>query len=185
MKNAAKLIMNNLPLVQVAIKKLAEKDVLVGVPQDTTARKEAEPQGMNNATLAYIHDNGSPAAHIPARPFMRPGVETAKDKIKDRFKRAAKDALAGNATQDEHLIKCGLAVQSSIRAAINSGIPPPLADSTLRGRIRARKAIKGAKAELESRAAGNEAGVDLAKPLVATAQMRNSITFVIRKKKRK
>ena len=180
MKNAAKLVLNKLPQLRAAVSKLGKLDVLVGVPSDDPTRKDDGP--MNNATLAYIHDNGSAAANIPARPFMKPGVENAKDGIVRNFKAAGKDALHGGNGMEVSLNRAGLLTQSSIRAVINAGIGPALADSTLKGRIRSRRAIKGAEAELASRAEGNAPGIDLAKPLVMTGQLRNSINYVVRKK---
>jgi len=52
----------------------------------------------------------------------------------------------------------------------------------LLGRIEANRAATGAGDELSRRQSGGGAGVDLAKPLVATGQLRNSITFVIRER---
>lgn len=177
MKNAARMVINKLPQLKGAISKLAKRDVLVGVPQADTERKD--PGAMTNATLAYIHDNGSPGSNIPARPFMHPGILAAKPGITGQFKAAARGALEGKDIEPS-LNKAGLVAQTSIKGIINAGIEPALADSTLRGRIRNRTSIKGAEAELAHRAGGGEAGMDLAKPLVATGQLRNSITYVVR-----
>lgn len=150
-----------------ALGKLSSQEVLVGVPNDTTTRKADEEDGekppMNNATLAYIHDNGSAAANIPARPFMVPGIQEAKPKMVEYFKDAGKSVLVREAESiDKELHKVGLTAQSAIRAKINEGPPPALADSTLAARAR-----KGRKSK---------------KPLVDTGQLRNSINYVIRKK---
>ena len=182
MKNAARLLINKLPHLRSAVSQLAKRDVLVGVPSEETERKESdEKQPMTNATLAYIHDNGSPAGNIPARPFMQPGIEAAKPKLTAQFKSAAQGALSGGDVELS-LNRAGLVAQASIRNEINQGIGPALADSTLRARIRNRTSIKGAKAELERRAETGISGTDLAKPLIATAQLRNSIHYVIRSK---
>lgn len=176
-------VTDNLPRLMKQLSKLTSADVLVGVPQETADRKEAGAREMNNATLAYIHDNGSPAANIPARPFMRPGIQAARAAVARAFAKGMKKALEGNTDAlDIALHEAGLVAQRSIRAIINQGIPPPLADSTLKARIRSGKAAKGAKAELESRAQGNEPSTVNAKPLVQTGQLRNSINYVIRKR---
>ena len=180
MKNAVKKVIDNLPRLIPRVESLTKKNLLVGVPQDETQRKEGE---MTNATLAYIHDNGSPAANIPARPFMQPGIKSVKPKLKLIYKKIALGILHGEEEAlDKGYERAGLIAQAAIRAAINEGIPPPLKDSTLRNRIRKGTAIKGAKLELEARGDGSSAGMEFAKPLVATAQMRNSINYVIRKK---
>ncbi len=182
MKNAAKLIINHLPKLKTSFAKLSSEEVLAGVPSSADPRKEKGTK-MNNATLAFIHDKGSPAANIPARPFMEPGIESCKDRVINLFKAGAKKALNGeNSEVNTTLHKVGLVAQASIRNAINEGIPPPLADSTLRARIRNKTGVKGARAELTSRNLGNPPSSELAKPLVNTAQMRNSINYVLRKK---
>ena len=183
MKNAAKKLVDKLPALKLSLAALTKHDVLVGVPSEDTPRQKGV---MNNATIAYIQDNGSPANNIPARPFMEVGIKTAQPNITDRMKKTATDNIKKqgiDADVDAGLMKVGIIAQASIRNAINEGIPPPLAASTLRARIRNKTAVKGAQMELASRGEGNDAGLALAKPLVATGQLRNSINFVIRSKK--
>jgi hypothetical protein len=183
LKNAAKKLIDKLPALKLSLAALTKHDVLVGVPQDNTIRRKGE---MNNATIAYIQDNGSPANNIPARPFMEVGIKNAQPNITDRMKKTATDIIKKqgiDADVDAGLTKVGMIAQASIRNAINEGIPPPLKAGTLKARIRNRTAVKGAQMELASRGEGNEGGTDLAKPLVATGQLRNSINFVIRSKK--
>jgi hypothetical protein len=181
-KNAASIVLNKLPGLLASMGKLSKQELLVGVPKEKTARTD-EKVSMNNATLAYIHDNGSPAQNIPARPFMRPGIEAASGQVAQRFKAAAKQAIHGETGgAKSNLNAAGLIAQSSIKAIINAGIAPALSDATLRARIRNKTAVKGAKMELASRAAGNAPGISDAKPLVATAQMRNSISYILREK---
>ncbi len=165
MKNAAKLLINNLPKMKIVFAKLAGQEVLAGVPRDETQRNSdpSEKGPMNNATLAYIHENGAPAANIPARPFMRPGVEAVKPRIVDEFKKAGKYAANGDeAGLDKSLNRVGLITQSSMRATINAGPPPPLKPSTLAARRR-----RGRTGDV---------------PLIDTGQLRNSLNYVIRKK---
>ncbi len=163
MKNAAKLVLNKLPKMKLVFAKLAGQEVLAGVPRDEAVRTSEEAGEMNNATLAYIHENGAPAANIPARPFMRPGVEDVKDKVATEFKKAAASAVQGNEAEiDKRMNRAGLIVQSSMRARINEGPPPPLKPGTIAARKRR--------------------GRTGTKPLIDTGQLRNSINYVIRKK---
>lgn len=163
---------------------LTSREVLVGVPGTTAERREDadEPQGpMNNATLAYIHEHGSPAANIPARPFVHPGIEDARDRIAANLGKAAGAALDGQQGKvTTFLDRAGLAAQNSIRAKINSGEFAPLAEATLRAR--AARGRKGAAAELASRAAGNAPSNETARPLIDSGQLRNSITYVLRRR---
>lgn len=50
--------------------------------------------GMSNAQLAYIHDNGSPARNIPARPFFEVGIREGTPEIMALARQAASQALA-------------------------------------------------------------------------------------------
>ncbi len=170
----------SLDQIQQRIRTLADLQILVGVPSDQTNRDDDE--GLTNAALAYIHDNGSPDENIPPRPFMRPGIESVQPQIRRRMAKMARsvtstsaDSMAAQATA------VGLIAKLGIQNKINEGIPPPLADSTLRQR--AAKGRKGAQEELKARREGEAPGVTLAKPLIDTAQLRNSINYVIRSRK--
>lgn len=167
---------------------LASMEVLVGFPQETTDRKDDDgPEALTNAALGYIHDNGAPEANIPARPFMIPGIKNAGPRLAAIAKSMGKQALLSSTSSrvaiEQGYHAMGLVAQASIRAVINSGIDPPLADSTLRAR--AARGRKGAKKELENRDKGLPASTALAKPLIDTAQMRNAVNYVIRNRKRR
>ena len=163
-----------------------QKDVLVGVPQAKTARPD-DP--INNATLAYIHDNGAPASNVPARPFMRPGITRATPAIRAEFKIAASAVLTGNeGLVNASLNRAGLAAQNAIRAVITEGIPPPLKPETIAARKYGRKTASRRKGEKEymkqiaegATPAEAQASVGIT-PLVNTGQLRNSITYVVKK----
>ena len=183
MKNPAQKIKDNLPGLLLAFKKLSEQEVLVGVPAGAGG-----PDGSdaNYASIAYWQDNGAPEANIPARPFMKPGIKSVQREVAACFKQAAQKALEDKEDKEEvgkYLIKAGLIASSAIKNHIDEGIPPPLADSTLRARARGKPGIKiskGAKIELASRAAGNAPSNDSVTPLVITGGLRNSITFVVK-----
>lgn len=124
------------------VRMIASVEVLVGVPEETTdMRNEDGQEYITNASLAHIHDQGAPEARIPARPFMRPGIDKVKDKISKKLRRIA---AVGLETRDLHQVEAmfhevGLTAQLAIQNTIQEGIPPPLADSTLRGRARKSK----------------------------------------------
>lgn len=157
-------VVDHLPDLRKALLALSSNRVLVGVPAAEAYRRPEPGQPsdpINNAGLAYIHDNGAPGANIPARPFMRPGITTVQPQINTRFSMAAKLALDGKtADVDRALHAVGLMVSSAIKMKITVGPFAPLAPRTLSARRR-----KGRLSE---------------KPLIDTAQMRNSITYVIR-----
>lgn len=143
-----------------ALKRLVNDEVLVGVPE-TKAHREGP---ITNASLALIHDKGSPARNIPARPFMEPGIKKAMPRIRDLMKQVGVAAIAGNLSAVQRGFESvGLTAQSAIRSRINEGIPPALKPSTIRARKR--KGFQGTK------------------PLVRSGQLRNAITYIVRKKK--
>ncbi|CUJ98274.1 Uncharacterised protein [Achromobacter sp. 2789STDY5608615] len=152
---------DKLAQVLAAMAQLVKKDVLVGIPDSAPEREGDTP--LSNAQIGYILDNGSPKANIPARPFLVPGVENVQPEIVEDFRGGAKAALDGNAAGVERaLVRAGLRAQSSVRAKIQDGPFDPLAPRTL--------------ADRKKRGRTGE------KPLLDTGQLRNSVTYVVRKK---
>lgn len=140
-------------------------DVLVGIPAEKTPRSNEDKGNLNNAQLGYIHENGAPEANIPARPFLMPGVRESTPKFMPHMKKAALAASEGDrAKTEKHLNAAGLIATNAVRRRINQGTGfAPLAASTIAARKRR-----------------GRSGI---KPLIDTAQLRNSITYVVRKDK--
>lgn len=167
---------------------ISTKRVLVGIPDGTTGRTDDDQGPMNNATLGYIHENGSPAANIPARPHLIPGVEDAADEIAERLKKAWQAALDGKKDKvRQQLEAAGLVAQNSVKNKINDGDFAPLSPVTLQLRYWAKEGVEitgktvGYAAHLVKNGLENHPGVS-DKPLVVTGQYRNSITYVVRSK---
>ena len=167
---------------------LADTEVLAGFPEDKTEREPelGEPAGITNASLAYIHDNGAPESNIPARPFMGPAMEEARERAANKLGQILRAVLTKGG--DAHMVEqamhqVGLIAQTAIKNTINAGVPPPLAPATLRAR--ARKGRKGAALELLSRSKGYAPAMDFAKPLVDTAKMINAASYAIRSRKKR
>lgn len=176
---------------------LADAEVLVGFPEETADRQgdlslgedgKVQDSGsdITNAALAYIHDNGEPAVNIPARPFMVPAMEECEAEVTGKMSQIVAAVVkrgAGATVVEQGLHQVGLIAKLAIQNKINEGIPPPLADSTLRKR--AKRGRKGAGIELLSRSQGYEPSMDFAKPLVDTARMRNAANYVLRSRKKR
>lgn len=165
---------------------LAASEILVGFPEDTTVREDMGIDGITNAALGYIHDNGQPERNIPARPFMVPGITEAQDKIADQLGALAKRIVRTKQSLivEPGMHRVGITAMVALKKKINEGIPPPLAEATLRNRMRRGKNVgKSAKFELERRAQGEAPSTEFAKPLIDTGALRNSINYVIRKRK--
>lgn len=161
MKIGLTVLRDDTAKLRAAMTKLVDRQVFVGVPS-TTAGRDSGP--IDNATLGYIHENGSPAANIPARPFLRPGIAGVHDKIVARLRKTAVVALSGNATGVERDLQAiGFLGVAAVQREITEGSFEPLAESTLAARRRR--------------------GVTRTKPLIDTGKLRQAITFVIRKRK--
>jgi hypothetical protein len=147
-----------------SLREMASKHVLVGIPASENARSDGL---IGNAQLGYIHENGSPANNIPARPFLRPGVASIKGKAIEILKVAAKSAAGGDRTAvDKGLYKVGMIAQAAVKKAITAGEGwQPLKPATLAAR---RKSTK--------------AGVKGDKPLLRTGALQGSINFIVREK---
>jgi hypothetical protein len=182
---------NNMHALSAALKALGKYDLLVGVPADeartsgegSTARVSCIEKGsrkngahykrrkavgstlkapINNAALAYIHNNGSPSRNIPARPTLLPGINDAKDRIVKRLEDGAKAALDGSKDRvEKNFMAAGQAAVDAVKRRIRSNTPPPLSPKTLAARRRR--------------------GQRSTRTLVDTAQYLNSHTFVLKK----
>lgn len=172
--------------IERGLEQLADAELLVGFPEETTVREEAGAQTISNAALGYIHDNGAPEQNIPARPFMLPAIESVKDRVERGLARIARHVVVDrtSAGVEPGLHAVGSIAELAIKNKINEGIPPPLAESTLRQRA---KRVKGGRyaetTELRRRAEGFPASTLIAKPLIDTGDMRNAVRYVIRRKR--
>lgn len=163
--SGARLTKNAMPNLLAAVHALTTSRVAVGVPAVQALRRpEPGEKGApaNNAMLAYIHENGCPAARIPPRPFLRPTIKMLRGDIASHFKQIAQNALKGRLGAVErgyHIL--GLKVSTAVKMKINTGPFQPLSSVTI-----------------ERRRARGRTGT---KPLIDTGQLRNSITYVIKR----
>ena len=161
MKSGIEVVSDRMADLLRTMSDLVTSDVLVGIPAETTERSGGEP--INNATLGYIHENGAPAAGIPARPFLVPGVAAVEEKVAAQLGKGAQAAMAGDERGvQQRLHAAGLVAENSVKATINAGVEPALAESTVQARARR----------------GRTGTV----PLIDTGKLRNSITHVVRKR---
>lgn len=177
-----------------ALLKLAEDELLVGVSADTAGSGRGED--INNAELAFIHTNGvrsvgmksetdkaveegtpyplalqayikehgSPAYRVPPRPFLEPGIEKHLNLVESGMKAALQDVLDGGdgRAQRERL---GATMAAKVQAYFEEDNGwPPLSPKTI---ARRKKGPDGTASDV---------------PLVDSGALRQSITYVIRKK---
>lgn len=179
---SVKQVFNNAAEIRKALKALTEQDVYIGIPAEKAGREAA---GMNNASLGYIHEFGAPAAGIPARPHLIPGIEDIVPEAVVLLKSAAQKALAGNAGAVEtSLNKIGILGQNAVRARFVDNDWPPLQDATLDyqalkkdedGTVQTDK--KGNPKRKKSRRERERTN-----PLIDTGQLRKAYTYIIRKR---
>jgi hypothetical protein len=156
MASSLKIILDKTAQFKAAIAAM-KKDIYVGVPSDKTGREGH----IDNASLAYIHDKGSPAANIKARPFMEPGIRAVLPATVEVLKAGAVAAFSDVGAIQKSLNRVGLMAQASIKKTIVAGEGfQKLADSTIAARKRR--------------------GVTRTKPLIDTASMLNSISYVVK-----
>lgn len=176
-----------------SLAKLTAQEVLVGIPASKNERETEDAAVMNNATLAFIHNNGSPAQGVPARPFMEPAVELTREATTKVFKEAAqkgtKGSEAAESAANKALKTVGLMVSQKMKELINLGLYPELKPETIANRYKSRQTLKQRKGEKEylERVKAGEMSAQVQaslgiKPLVNTGQLRNALTYVLRKR---
>jgi hypothetical protein len=158
-----KKIRDSAPAFRKALQELRRYDLLVGFPEEKATNRS--DTSMSNAAIAYVQDKGSPAANIPPRPFLEPGVRSAQSPITAQLRKGATAALEGNLTAvTQALNSAGLVAQAAVRRYITTASFTPLKPATLRARKR-----KGFKGE---------------KPLIVTGQLRSAVNYALRERRK-
>lgn len=165
MKNGVHTVLDRVGEITKTLSDLSSKRVMVGIPAEKGMREPEKSQKgpINNAALAYIHEHGAPEANIPARPFLIPGVKSAQEAFLPRLKEAGKAAFEGRQSAvDGNLAAAGQIAAQAVQRKITTGPFAPLKPRTIAARRR-----KGQKGTI--------------RPLIDTGQMRQAVTWVIRK----
>lgn len=154
-----------------AIAREQTTEVLVGIPGSGVDRKDGKK--IANAELGYIHEFGSTVKNIPPRPFLVPGVDSQQEEISVELQNGLVKAIGGNHSQLATSFKrAGTIGRDAVKSFIKAGNFEPLSDVTLRRRL-AKRRKKSKKITLEQVRASTT-------PLIDTAEMLNSVTFVVR-----
>ena len=153
---------------------LAALEVVVGIPAEAGTHADSD---LTNATLGYLQEYGAPAANIPPRPFLMPGIRQVRDKITDELGKGAARAIqatvssgnwtAGKAEAEKALMRVGILAQNSVRGVITDGIAPPLSARTVYTRLHRTK---------------NRRSPGPMTPLIDSGELRRSITYIVQKK---
>lgn len=155
-----------------SLRLLTEKEVLVGIPAGADARPDGK---IGNAALGYIHETGAPEKNIPARPWLAPGVASAREEIQRRMEGAGRAAMNGDAQGVlQQFAGAGQDAVNAVRRRVQAGLSPPLAPATV---ARRRRRTPGSSYR---RAATTAADTT---PLIDTGDLIRSVTYVVRDRK--
>lgn len=150
------------------LKEIAESQIFVGIPKEATQQKDGETFYL--ADIATINNFGSKSKNIPARPFGTTLMAKYGKQISDFYKKEIAEALKGKRTVKAALNRIGFVASGFMKQNLSTGKWKPNAPITIHGGWMRRGGksfyIKGKKS---------------AKPLIDIGQMRQSITWVIKR----
>lgn len=141
---------------------LRSMDVKVGYVAKKNSPRQID--GNNNASLAYLHNFGSPKGKIPARPYLAPALDNTRARCLGFMRSGLRSALSGDAEAEKRtLTQCGTVIRDEAKRILTAqeGFKP-LSPKTLQARTRI--GFKGTKA------------------LIHTGQLRNAITFEVKER---
>lgn len=141
-----------------SIKEIGETFIKVGI----LSSADPEPDGMNMAQLATIHEYGAPSAGIPARPFLAQTITRITDQIIQFNGQEIDKIYQGKSTPLTSISKLGVFVTKEIKKEFKLGTLEPLKPATIRA-----KTVDGKRGTT---------------PLIDTGRLRNSINYEVVKK---
>ena len=145
-----------------AIKELSKKKLKVG-----WGKNQQYPDGTHVAEVAATQEFGSPADHIPPRPFMRPSIAEYQNKWVKSLVFTADKVFKKDISVVQGYRLMGDVVSGDIRKTISQVWSPPLSKRTIQAR----------KDKLADGGKSATAGIE--KPLVDTGLMISSLTSEI------
>lgn len=127
---------------------------LVGIPSTAPRPVDKEtkkPLAVNMATLALIHERGSAANNVPARPFMKQTRQRAEGRFSRLLRRIYSQVIHGKVDPQKGLARLGVAYEGEMKNTFTMGQFTPNKPATIKR--------KGS-----------------SRPLIDTGHMRQSIT---------
>lgn len=155
---------SNLPDLKKLIEKISKTAIYVGIPEEGKRNTRPVPGEPTNAELGFKHEFGSPAEHIPPRPFLEPGVKQDKEKISSLMRKAVKQALKGDdASFDKGMEAAAMTAAASVKTYMAEADFAPLAPMTIQMRLK--KHPNDDPSQMQ--------------PLIDTGSLRNAIEGVV------
>lgn len=157
-----------------SLKELKKTSIYVGIPRGSDGDVRDDGSGILNSDLGWIHEKGSPAAGIPPRPFLEPGVESVKDVLAECMGDAITAALKGdNLGMNANLEEASHRALSAVQNYMNTADFEPLKPATLKYRNRSR----GTKSKRD----GEDEGTAENRPLINTRSLIGALLAMIHK----
>lgn len=152
-KNSVKFKGNSLKALEVRIRAMGQKKVVVGVPAATNVDRKDE---LSNATIAAAHEFGV-SGHIPERSFLRSTLNENKVNASKLLIRELKADIAQGHFSDRPFAIVGEKLAGEVKRKIQAGINPSLDPKT----VKRKKSSK---------------------PLIDTGSLLQAITYEVRNK---
>lgn len=108
---------------------------LVGIPSTAPRpvdRETKKPLAINMASLALIHERGSAANNIPARPFMKQTRQKAEGRFARLLRRLYKQVVDGKVRPFDGLSKLGMAYEGEMKNTFTTGSFTPNKPATIK-----------------------------------------------------
>lgn len=157
-----------------SLKELKKTSIYVGIPRGSDGDVRDDGSGILNSDLGWIHEKGSPAAGIPPRPFLEPGVESVKDVLAECMGDAITAALKGdNLRMNANLEEASQRALSAVQNYMNTADFEPLKPATLKYRNRSR----GTKSKRD----GEDEGTAENRPLINTRSLIGALLAMVHK----
>lgn len=124
--------------------------------------------GAKVAMVAAQNEYGNSNKHIPPRPFMRPAKDKNATAWKATFQKAIKQGLrSGNLKSAFDIVS--LQVVGDIKKSIVAVTKPALKPATVKARLKGKKQ-------------GRSVSLSVAKPLIDSGYMLNSVNYEVKEK---
>lgn len=136
------------------LKEISESQIFVGIPKDATETKDGHTFYL--ADIAYVNNFGSKSKNIPPRPFGTTLMPRYGKRISDFYQKEIADVLKGKRTVKQALNRVGFTAAGFMKRNLSAGKWQANSPVTV--------AMKGS-----------------AHPLIDTGQMRQSITWLVKK----
>lgn len=117
---------------------------LVGIPSTAPRpvdKKTKKPLAINMASLALIHERGSAANHIPARPFMKQTRQRAEGRFARLLRRLYKQVVNGKVSPFNGLSKLGTDYEGEMKNTFTVGQFVPNKPATIKRKESSRPLI--------------------------------------------